>query len=89
MSDQISPKSGSRMWARYVVHALEPLHRHPVEAGVVVAVVIVEWPRVLFVAHHVTAALAGRDERSVDVAPVRVELGRGESRPCGGAGTSA
>ena len=61
------------------VHALEPLHRHPVEARVGVAAVVVERPGVLLVAHHVTAALARLDQRAVDVAPVGVELGGRET----------
>ncbi len=48
-----------------VVHALEPLHRHAVEPGVVVARVVVERARVLLVAHDMAATLAGDDERPV------------------------
>ncbi len=58
------------------VHALEPLHRHAVEARVVVGRVVVERARVLLVAHHVAAGQAVRDQWPVHVPPVRVELGR-------------
>ena len=62
-----------------VLHGVEPLDRDAVEPWVIVARIGVEGSRELLVAEHIAAALKADGERAVDLLPVLVELGGGET----------
>src|ERR1039457_4212363 len=62
------------------VHALEPLHRDAIEAGVVVSAVVTQRAGLLLITTPVETTLAGRNERAVHGPPMLVELRGREAR---------